>query len=237
MVVLTFAVPHESAPLRRRIGALRPVEGLADAWEAAGAVMLLHTGIGPETAAARLRALLARHRPRWVLSAGYAGGLDPALHTGDLILAGNLSSAPLLERARGVAAPPGCACHDAFLTTQQNPASSVEAKAALARATGAAAVDMESGALAQAAAASGVPFLAVRVISDAANEPLPVPLMAVYDLARQRPRPAAFAAYLALHPGRIVPFVRFLNGLGGARSHLAAWLADFLKAEGFPPRP
>src|SRR5690242_13414828 len=43
---------------------------------------------GPGTAAARRGAelLLAGHRPRWMISAGFAGALDPALARNDLIL-------------------------------------------------------------------------------------------------------------------------------------------------------
>ena len=43
---------------------------------------------GPGKAAARRGAelLLAGHRPRWLISAGFAGGLDPALARNDLVL-------------------------------------------------------------------------------------------------------------------------------------------------------
>lgn len=57
---------------------------------------------------------------------------------------------------------------------------SATAKRELAQATGACAVDMESGAVAEAAAHAGLPFLAVRAISDPVEfSPPPVLLHAV----------------------------------------------------------
>ena len=37
-------------------------------------------------AAAGAELLIAGHRPRWIISAGFAGGLDPALARNDLVL-------------------------------------------------------------------------------------------------------------------------------------------------------
>ena len=69
MIAVTFAVPHESHDLRRVLrGKLATRE-----------VLLVHTGIGTAAAEKCVRTLLAEHRPRWLLSAGYAGALDPAL--------------------------------------------------------------------------------------------------------------------------------------------------------------
>ena len=78
MIAVTFAVPHESRDLRRGLGPAKPV-------------ILAHTGIGTAAAEKSVRALLAGNRPRWLLSAGYAGALDPSLAHGELFLATNFT--------------------------------------------------------------------------------------------------------------------------------------------------
>ena len=212
MIVLTFAVPHESHDFRR---ALRGNPALQN-------VLLAHTGIGTAAAEKCVRALLAEHRPRWLLSAGYAGALDPALAHGELFLATNFTAPELLTRSdvrRGI------------LTTQQHAAETPEQKAALARDTGAQAVDMETSAIARVCAEHGVPMLSLRAISDTASAHIPVPLTVSYDLARQRPRVGALLAFLVGKPARILPFARFVRGLAPARAALTSAIIQILVCE------
>ena len=90
MIVITCAVPHESHDLRRALGTEI----------ASQRVLLAHTGIGTAAAEKSVRALLAEHRPRWLLSAGYAGALDPTLAHGELFVATNFTSPTLLDRSQ-----------------------------------------------------------------------------------------------------------------------------------------
>ena len=46
---------------------------------------IVHTGIGSEAATARVNEELNRQRPAAVISAGFAGGLDPGLKVADLV--------------------------------------------------------------------------------------------------------------------------------------------------------
>ncbi len=112
-------------------------------------------------------------RPAGVISFGLCGGLDPALRVGDLVVGGAVVAggerfeADWAWTERLLAALPGAVRADvaggeAMITT---PA----AKAALRRETGAAAVDMESHAVARA----GVPFAILRAVSDPADRALP----------------------------------------------------------------
>ena len=219
MIAVTFAVPHESHALRRRLqrasraGVRDWVRGFVGEKE----IIIAHTGIGPAAAEESAGVLLAKFQPRWLVSAGYAGGLDPALAHGEVFIAENFSTLamPAIRRAT--------------LTTQPRAAASVAEKAALLHTTGAHAVDMETASIARVCAARGVPMLALRAISDTAREPIRVPLEITCDLARQRPRILALLAFLATHPARILPFARFVRGLSPARENLTAALVGIIQ--------
>ena len=117
---------------------------------------------------------------RALLSFGVAGGLDPALGPGALIVAetviapdGTRQSTDSAWRAALLAdlAPMGPV--GGALVGSDRLISSVGAKRALFEATGASAVDMESHAVARVAAASGVPFAVLRAVADPAGRALP----------------------------------------------------------------
>ena len=132
----------------------------------------------------QLRALLTVVDPstiRGVISFGVAGGLDPALKPGDVVvatevLAGDtrwlagltlndeLIASVALGRSRVVRG--GLAGVERVLAARS-------CKAALRLETGAAAVDMESHIAAAYAAEAGLPFAALRVIADPADRALP----------------------------------------------------------------
>lgn len=113
-----------------------------------------------------------------VVSTGYAGGLEPTLGPGDLVVGDRLlstdggevyaSDGEWIERAAGV---PGT--RRGAIVTAGVLAATRETKAALHEGPdGPIAVDMESATLAAEAIARGLPFLALRVVLDAADEPL-----------------------------------------------------------------
>ena len=234
--VVCFAVPDESrifvADLtkRRRLSragspSLPTVSG---EWQGR-AVTVAHTGVGDSQAAReRLASLLAQTEPApgFVISAGYAGALRPGLPVGDLILAENYSMPSLVEITR--ACLRGDRTHVGALVTEPLAVETAAAKAALHASTGALAVDMETAWIAEACAVRGLPLLSLRVVSDAADQSFPVPGAVLYDGVRQRPRYLALPAWLALHPGQIAPFARFVRGLGPARERLTRALQTVL---------
>ncbi|MBY0283384.1 MAG: phosphorylase [Sphingomonas sp.] len=145
--------------------------------------------------AARLEAALeaATYDATMILSCGIGGALDPALKAGDLVLhlppfvpsvvEGRAKSdvigvsTALDTNGRGefverlTAALPHA--HLGPIIGQDHIAATVAEKAALHAATGALAVDMESHIAARVAARHGLPFAAIRTISDTASETLP----------------------------------------------------------------
>ncbi|WP_431305350.1 hopanoid-associated phosphorylase [Sediminicoccus sp. BL-A-41-H5] len=111
-----------------------------------------------------------------VLSFGIAGGLAPDVTTGQVMVASALWEAGVarpvdagwaaLLRSRFGARGGVLAASDALLA-------SAAAKAALHRASGALAVDMESGAAWRFAQARGLPFAALRAVADGPEDVLP----------------------------------------------------------------
>lgn len=118
-----------------------------------------------------------------LVSFGLAGGLDPVLRPGTLIVALDVLS-------DGERLPADAALSDRFggITGQTILAgtqivANTATKRALFAATGAHAVDLESGAVARVARAYGVPLAVVRAICDPAERDLPPAAMMALDSA------------------------------------------------------
>jgi adenosylhomocysteine nucleosidase len=128
-----------------------------------------------------LRAKLAKRLrgtpARALVSVGLGGALSPAFHVGDWVVADRVvgdgqvwtTDSGLvreLRKALPAAAVGAIAASDVMVTD-------AAAKSVLHAATGALAVDMESHVAAAFAAEHGLPFAALRVISDGADRALP----------------------------------------------------------------
>src|SRR4051812_6645293 len=89
-VGIVMALPIESGYLTDSLKKVRKysarnhqvIEG-----ELAGKIVaIVLSGAGRKAAHAGAELLIAGHRPRWLLSAGFAGALDPELERNDLVL-------------------------------------------------------------------------------------------------------------------------------------------------------
>lgn len=222
MILITFALPDESADFIRRLGAPRRLSGGAlprIAGSICGReVQVWHTGVGEKSARRVVADLLHEPLPELLISSGFAGALDPALRIGDIVIGANYSSASLPPSRRTAVS--------GKLITRSEAAGAAD-KAALARTTDGIAVDMETQFIHEACVGAGVPMLSARTISDTAGEDLPIPMGVWLDIDAQRPRVAHLLAWLALHPAAIPRFARFVFGIRMARRRLA----DFLVAE------
>ncbi|MEX1204149.1 MAG: hypothetical protein WEB85_02750 [Dongiaceae bacterium] len=202
------------------------VTGLAAeaAWarRAAGPAALVACAGGD---AARAAARLIEAGAGALLSFGLAGGLDPSLPSGYLVVAecviagGRRIAVDAAWRERVAAEPRLGPRVVAALAGSDRPVLSVAAKRALFAATGAAAVDMESHAVAAAAAAAGVPFLALRAIADPAGRAVPAAALAGLD-AEGRVRAGAILAELMRAPGLIPAFAALALDAARARAAL-----------------
>ena len=132
----------------------------------------------------RLRTLLAgrAHDAFWgVISFGIAGGLDPALGPGAIVLASAIvtddmrveADAALNTALRMRFAARNIVINEGTIAGVDAALMIVADKAALRARTGASAVDMESHVAALWARDHGLPFAAIRVVSDPAHRALP----------------------------------------------------------------
>ena len=183
-------------------------------------VVVVANGPGPELAARALGAAEELGELEAVVSTGFCGALDPALHVGDIFVAREVVSE---ARTFACAGPPvgRAACFGTLVSTNRV-ASTIEEKAELRR-TGAAAVEMEAAGVAARAAELGVPFYAIRVISDTAVESLPLDFNRMRDSQGRFSRARIVGAAL-LRP-RVFPRLMDLQKRSAAAS---AALGDFL---------
>jgi adenosylhomocysteine nucleosidase len=142
--------------------------------------LLAVSGIGCAAAARSARTLIEAGATA-LTSWGMAGGLDVTLPCGAVLLPNEIVStegksfSTARQWRERLAQAVGACCSVAAgkLVTTTRPIASVAEKARLFRETGAAAVDMESLAVAEVASEYGMPFIAVRVIVDTATDALP----------------------------------------------------------------
>lgn len=143
---------------------------------AGGGVVTVCFGANPS----RLRAFLNETDPknfRAVISFGLAGGLDPALRPGHLLIADQVVGAGTFQANSDMNRVLQSAlggkirrCHFAGVDTA---AMTPQSKAALRAATGASAVDMETHVVAEFAERGHLPWGALRAVCDPASRALP----------------------------------------------------------------
>lgn len=171
---------------------------------------LIVTGVGCDAAAQGARELVAAGCEA-LASWGLAGGLDPALQAGavvvprEVLFEGRASLRPLgswRDRILRALEPAGRPVATGVLLTSRVALATVSEKSSAFRGTGAAAVDMESFAVGEVALARGLPFLAVRAIVDTAADEVPAALASATD-ARGRVSVARIVVRLAAEPSGI----------------------------------
>ena len=195
----------------------------------ADGTLLILSGVGLSAAADGARRLAAAGA-RALVSWGMAGGLDPALAAGTLVLPGEIISpegssfttAPEWhERVSAAIAAQHPVCSGRLLTCRE-PLGSVAAKALAFRETAAVAVDMESSAIAEVAAAERLPFLAVRAIVDGAADEVPTAAMRAATVGTGALRIGALLAALARTPAELPSLIRLAARYRSARRGLSA---------------
>ena len=144
-------------------------------------------GMGDSAAQQAVKGLLENGATALV-SFGVAGALDASLRSGDLVLPESIHvNGEILPVTAGwrdqlkQLLPAELTVVGGTLAASKQVVSTETAKRELAKVTGACAVDMESGAIAEVAAKAGIPFIVVRAITDPIEFSPPAALLsAVY---------------------------------------------------------
>lgn len=195
--------------------------------------LLALSGIGIAAAAAAAQALVDAGVAA-LMTFGMAGGLDPALQPGSVVIPSELISTDGRRyatcrpwREQLVAAVNNlCVVTQGNLLTSSHAIETPAEKAAAFFRSGAAAVDMESTAVADIAAKHNLPFIAVRVIVDTAEDPLPRAVIAASRAGRVQF--ARLIGGLILAPREIASLIRLaqryriaMRSLRAVGAHLA----------------
>jgi len=111
-----------------------------------------------------------------MMSSGLAGALDPALRPGDVVIGtgcADVAASVANDVLVGAIAERLPEAHHGLVAASDRPVARAADKQALRVETGALAIDMESHIVARVAARHGLPFVALRVISDDSTTTLP----------------------------------------------------------------
>jgi adenosylhomocysteine nucleosidase len=136
-----------------------------------------------------------------MISTGFCGALDESLRVGDIVT--------------------GCG-----ILSMDRVVVTAEEKRALRAKTGAAAVEMESAAVAAKAEQWGVPFRCIRVVSDAATEDLPLDFNLYRDAEGRFSRARITLAALARPFSRVPALLRLEHNTKIAARSLGDYFAD-----------
>ena len=181
-VGLVFALGMEASGLAQRMSGVIRISGAGFVGREGGIegrrVVAIEAGAGRKAAEHGARALIAGHRPKWIISAGFAGGLDPRLELGDIVMASAVADLEGRELeidinvdAQALAETPRL--HIGRLITVDGVIREAKEKKRLGAERQAIAVDMESMAVADVCRQEKVRFMVVRVISDSVARELP----------------------------------------------------------------
>jgi adenosylhomocysteine nucleosidase len=204
--------------------AVRRRDGLSSLGDGA---LLAVSGMGGARAAIAARSLVEAGALA-LMSFGLAGGLDPTLSAGTVVLPSEVISrggarfststdwreqlSAAIAKQRPVAA--------GTLLSSAAAIGTVADKAAAFRETGAVAVDLESLAVAEVSAAHNLPFIAVRVIVDTAADVLPRAVMAASRGGQVNFR--RLIGGLAVAPLDLIALIRLARAYRAATRSLAA---------------
>jgi adenosylhomocysteine nucleosidase len=202
---------------------------------AAGPDVTVLCGSDPIYLRASLKAAL-RGGASGVVSFGTAGGLAPELATGDVVVA----SAIIKDQARLFTDPiwseailRKIRAHQGDIASVADPVAHEADKRTLRGRTGASAVDMESFIAASVALEHAVPFVACRVIIDAADRTLPAAALAGFRRDGSSDVMAVLRALLR-RPGELPALMRVGREARDARTALAIVRERLGPRFGFP---
>ncbi|MBI1177677.1 hypothetical protein GC207_09585 [bacterium] len=184
-------------------------------------VVTLLTGMGRDNASRAIEQALPIHKPKAVISAGFAGGLNSQLRRGTVVF-DSTDELGIIEQLLGLGAIQAnfhCAKRVAVTTVE---------KSLIRDQTGADVVEMESSAIRAICRQANIPSSTIRVISDAADEDLPLDFNAVMT-PDCRMHWGKFAGVLLRTPSLIGRLIEFQRHTKQAARELGRVLQEVVK--------
>ncbi|MGV7220033.1 MAG: 5'-methylthioadenosine/S-adenosylhomocysteine nucleosidase [Nitrospinales bacterium] len=246
-IVIIGAIKEEIAGIKQRMN-IRDTHRFGHATVLDGEwlgheILLIRSGMGMVRAEASLKAVTQQFSSKLIISIGYAGGLDPRLKSGDLLIAEKiigLAKGDILmidekvettqesvaneyiDKALLVTDEMDLNIHRGALFTVNKPVLKPEHKNTLGKLYSVHAVDMETLALARFAKENGTPFLSIRAISDTVDQEL-MDLSGLVDESGEVSKIKA-GWYVVTHPGSL----KGMLSLGQVAKKSTANLTDFI---------
>lgn len=212
MIAFICALPQEAAHLRK----LSVVQN--------GQATLICSGVGPRNAERATREQMEKSRPHLVISTGVAGSLSRELKIGDVIVANEV-----IDESSGshfkCSPPPNTQNPESMIVSVSRMITSADEKKSLWQKFNAVAVDMESAAVARVCVQHNVPFVAIRAISDTAEEVLPPALTGFFD-EQGKLRPSKIAAAIVKNPALVKTLRRLQKQTAIAGESLVKFLSE-----------
>jgi adenosylhomocysteine nucleosidase len=221
-MLVCFAVKEEAkffSPLRE----VRVAKGAREQVRMRAFCQVWITGMGRTNAARGIREAIAKVKPDRVITAGFAGGLNPKLKVGDVLYDEDFDAGlgNQLEDLGAVSAK--FYCHKRVAIT-------AEEKFALWQETSADAVEMESSVIRTICKEFRIPSATVRVISDDAHQDLPLDFNALMTSEDKINYPKLIWTVLS-RPSRIPKLMEFQRQTIAASQKLGSVLQDLLRGE------
>jgi nucleoside phosphorylase len=185
-------------------------------------VRIVVTGMGKDNSRKAILEALARHQPSRALTCGLAGALTESLALNEIVFDADADFPLALKLKNDGALPVRFFCSPAIVSRASD-------KARLWKSTGAQAVDMESEVIRDACRTHGVPSATVRVVSDLANETLPLDFNRFLN-ADMSMNFLKIALAVATNPSALPKLLRFQKQTNVAAAKLGLFLADLLRS-------
>ncbi len=233
--LITFALDMEFGPWRRVRTFAKVTPGDFALYEAnfdEAQVRVSLTGVGDVRAMNVTRAALEQWRPDVCIAAGLAGSLRREHEVGQVCVPRDIME---LESGRTVVGDAGLMSQAAKcgaviierLLTSSAMVLTAEGKSRLGKM--AEVVEMESFAVASEAAAKGIPAIAIRSISDAADEDLPMNFAELLDENGNVSKAKAALAFARM-PQKLAGAMRLARQSKAAATNLAGFLDRYISA-------
>lgn len=234
-ILLTFAVAAEFAPWRKRRGFEKIAKGKAQFFRARigdSEVNVLLTGVGGKNAWLEATKAIWGGEVDICISSGLAGALRPEYHLGDVLAARAVQAAGRKQVVAAdrqlvrLAQEHGALAVDSFYSADHviGLASEKRELASLADA-----VEMESREVLYEVAAFGARGVAIRGISDRADQNLPLDFNRVVTSTGEVSIPRVLGE-MVRHPSSTAGLIRFANQSRVAAEKLAAFLDRYVEA-------